>query len=135
GLALGGGDAYYGTVDATPLFVMLLGELRRWDPDDEILERLLPAADRALAWIEERGDRDGDGFVEYQRLNPRGLVNQGWKDSWDAVRHLDGALAEPPIALAAVQGYVYGAYPARAPLAHEVSAPHPIQRNTRTAAQ
>lgn len=119
GLALGGGDAYYGTVDATPLFVMLLGELRRWDPDDEILERLLPAADRALAWIEERGDRDGDGFVEYQRLNPRGLVNQGWKDSWDAVRHLDGALAEPPIALAEVQGYVYGAYLARAHLALE----------------
>jgi len=119
GLALGGGDAYYGSVDATPLFVMLLGELRRWDPDDELLERLLPAADRALAWIEEHGDRDGDGFVEYERLNPRGLANQGWKDSWDAVRHLDGELAKPPIALAEVQGYVYAAYLARAHLALE----------------
>ncbi|MGV3760184.1 MAG: glycogen debranching N-terminal domain-containing protein, partial [Actinomycetota bacterium] len=119
GLALGGGDAYYGSVDATPLFVMLLGELRRWDPDDGLVDRLLPAADRALAWIKERGDRDGDGYVEYERRNPRGLVNQGWKDSWDAVRHLDGELAEPPIALAEVQGYVYAAYIARAHFALE----------------
>ena len=119
GLALGGGDAYFGSVDATPLFVMLLGELRRWDPDEALVERLLPAADRALAWIEERGDRDGDGFVEYERRNPRGLANQGWKDSWDAVRHLDGELAEAPIALCEVQGYVYAAYVARAHFALE----------------
>lgn len=119
GLALGGGDAYYGSVDATPLFVMLLGELRRWDPDEDLVERLLPAADRALAWIEERGDRDGDGFVEYERRNPQGLANQGWKDSWDAVRHLDGELAEAPIALCEVQGYVYAAYVARAHFALE----------------
>jgi len=119
GLALGGGDAYYGSVDATPLFVMLLGELRRWDPDDALVDRLLPAADRALAWIAERGDRDGDGYVEYERRSPRGLANQGWKDSWDAVRHLDGELAEPPIALAEVQGYVYAAYLARAHFAQE----------------
>lgn len=119
GLALGGGDAYYGSVDATPLFVMLLGELRRWDPDDALVDRLLPAADRALGWIEERGDRDGDGYLEYQRRNPRGLANQGWKDSWDAIRHLDGELAEPPIALAEVQGYVYAAFVARAHFALE----------------
>jgi glycogen debranching enzyme len=119
GLALGSGDAYFGSVDATPLFVMLLGELRRWDPDDALVDRLLPAADRALAWIEERGDRDGDGFVEYERRSAQGLANQGWKDSWDAIRHLDGELAQPPIALAEVQGYVYAAYLARAHFALE----------------
>src|SRR5690606_35158568 len=85
GLALGGADVYYGSVDATALFVMLLGELRRWDLADETVERLLPHADRALAWIEQFGDRDGDGYVEYQRRNERGLENQGWKDSWDAI--------------------------------------------------
>jgi glycogen debranching enzyme len=119
GPALGGGDVYYGSVDATPLFVMLLGELRRWDPDHELVDKLLPHADRALAWITEFGDRDGDGYVEYQRRSRDGLVNQGWKDSWDAVRHADGALAQPPIALCEVQGYVYAAYVARAHFARE----------------
>ena len=118
-LALGGGHVYYGTVDATPLFVMLLGELRRWNPDDELVDRLLPHADRALAWIEEFGDRDGDGYVEYQRSDESGLVNQGWKDSWDAIRFADGTFAEPPIALCEVQGYVYAAYVARAHFARE----------------
>jgi len=119
GLALGGGDVYYGTADATPLFVMLLGELRRWNPDDELVDRLLPHADRALEWIEHFGDRDGDGYVEYQRSDERGLANQGWKDSWDAIRFADGRFAEPPIALAEVQGYVYAAYVARAHFAEE----------------
>jgi glycogen debranching enzyme len=119
GLSLGGGDRYYGSIDATPLFVMLLGELRRWDLVDDVVERLLPHADRALGWISEFGDRDGDGFVEYQRRNPNGLVNQGWKDSWDAVRHRDGTLAEGPIALCEVQGYTYAAYVARAHFAWE----------------
>jgi glycogen debranching enzyme len=119
GLSLRGGDVYYGSVDATPLFVMLLGELRRWDPTDELVERLLPHADRALAWIEDFGDRDGDGYVEYQRPNDRGLANQGWKDSWDAIRRADGELAETPIALCEVQAYVYAAYVARAHLASE----------------
>jgi glycogen debranching enzyme len=116
---LHGADVYYGSIDATPLFVMLLGELRRWDPRDELVDRLLPSADRALDWIENFGDRDGDGYVEYERRTGHGLANQGWKDSWDAVRHADGALAVAPIALCEVQGYVYAAYVARAHLAHE----------------
>ncbi len=119
GPALGGGSVYYGSIDSTPLFVMLLGELNRWDPHDQLVQRLLPHADRAIEWIEQHGDRDGDGYVEYERLNPTGLANQGWKDSWDAVRFRDGALAQGPIALCEVQAYVYAAYVARAHLAAE----------------
>jgi glycogen debranching enzyme len=119
GLALGGGEVYYGSIDATPLFVMLLGEMRRWGLHADLVDELLPHADRALAWIEEFGDRDGDGYVEYQRATSHGLANQGWKDSWDAVRFADGALAEAPIALCEVQAYVYGAYVARSHFAHE----------------
>jgi glycogen debranching enzyme len=118
-LSLGGGTTYYGTADATPLFVMLLGELRRWGLAREAVDELLPHADRALEWIEKFGDRDGDGYVEYQRTSDRGLRNQGWKDSMDAVRFADGRLADAPIALAEVQGYTYGAYLARAFFAAE----------------
>ena len=118
-LSLGGGTIYYGTADATPLFVMLLGELRRWGLAREAVDELLPHADRALEWIQKFGDRDGDGYIEYQRTSDRGLRNQGWKDSADAVRFADGRLAEPPIALAEVQGYTYGAYLARAFFAAE----------------
>jgi glycogen debranching enzyme len=118
-LSLGGGTIYYGTADATPLFVMLLGELRRWGLAREAVDELLPHADRAIEWIEDFGDRDGDGYVEYQRTSDRGLRNQGWKDSVDAVRFADGRLAEPPVALAEVQGYTYGAYLARAFFAAE----------------
>lgn len=116
-LALGGGSVYYGTVDATPLFVVVLGELARWGalPDDA--SDLIEAADRALEWIARDGDRDGDGFVEYGRMNEHGLVNQGWKDSWDGISFADGTLAEAPIALCEVQGYVYAAYETRAALA------------------
>jgi glycogen debranching enzyme len=116
GMALGG-TAYYGTADATPLFVTLLGELSRWGLSDDIIESLLPHADRALEWIEKYGDRDGDGFVEYMRPNPHGLLNQGWKDSWDGINFADGRMAEPPTALCEVQGYVYAAYLSRALLA------------------
>jgi glycogen debranching enzyme len=116
-LALGGGTTYYGTADATPLFVMLLGELHRWGLPAANLAPLLPAADRALAWIQEYGDRDGDGFVEYQRSTDRGLVNQGWKDSFDGITDAAGRVAVPPIALAEVQAYVYAAYLARADIA------------------
>ncbi|MDP1804312.1 MAG: trehalase family glycosidase, partial [Acidimicrobiales bacterium] len=119
-LSLGGGTVYYGTADATPLFVMLLGELRRWGLAREVVDSLLPTADRALAWIEEYGDRDGDGYVEYERSSDKGLGNQGWKDSWDAIRFADGRLARAPIALCEVQGYVYGAYLARAHFADEL---------------
>jgi glycogen debranching enzyme len=116
-LALGGRNIYYGTADATPLFVMLLGELSRWGIGRDRVEALLPNADRALEWIERYGDRDGDGFVEYHRATERGLVNQGWKDSWDGINFADGRIARSPIALCEVQGYVYAAYRARACLA------------------
>lgn len=116
GLSLGG-KAYYGTADATPLFVGVLGELSRWGLSREIIHPLLPHADRALDWIEKYGDRDGDGFVEYQRPNDHGLVNQGWKDSWDGINFADGTIAEAPIALCEVQAYVYSAYIGRSLLA------------------
>jgi glycogen debranching enzyme len=77
GLSLGGGSTYYGTVDATPLFVVLLGELARWGAEPQQVAELLPHADLALEWIRRHGDRDGDGFVEYQRATDRGPVNQG----------------------------------------------------------
>jgi glycogen debranching enzyme len=117
-LALGGGSIYYGTADATPLFVMLLGELDRWGgiPDDD-RAGLLAAADRALTWVEDFGDSDHDGFVEYRRHTDRGLANQGWKDSFDGINHRDGRLVAPPVALCEVQAYVYAALQARAELA------------------
>ena len=118
-LSLGGGSIYYGTADATPLFVMLLGELRRWGLARELVDELLPNADRALEWIEGLGDPDGDGYVEYHRATDRGLANQGWKDSWDGIRYADGRVARAPIALCEVQAYVYGAYLARAHFAFE----------------
>ena len=118
-LSLGGGRVYYGTADATPLFVMLLGELRRWGLAREAVDQLLPHADEALHWVERYGDRDGDGYVEYQRATDRGLQNQGWKDSHDGVRYASGEIARAPIALCEVQAYVYGAYLARAHFARE----------------
>ncbi|MFW6089624.1 MAG: glycogen debranching N-terminal domain-containing protein, partial [Gemmatimonadota bacterium] len=100
---------YYGSVDATPLFIILLGETFRWTGDEALLDELMPHAERALAWIDEHGDLDDDGFVEYRRRSASGLVNQGWKDSHDGVPDPDGSLPEPPIALVEVQGYVYAA--------------------------
>ena len=96
---------YYGSVDATPLFIILYAEYLQWTDDRIIAQRLLPAAEAALRWISEYGDKDGDGFVEYQRKGPSGLENQGWKDSRDGVPHPDGTPARPPIALIEVQGY------------------------------
>jgi len=119
GISLGGGTIYYGSADATPLFVMVLGELQRWGSRRGDVDALLPAADRALEWITAYGDKDGDGYVEYERASDRGLVNQGWKDSWDAVRFADGRLARPPIAMCEVQGYVYAALVARSHFATE----------------
>lgn len=98
---------YYGTADATPLFLMLAAAYYRWTADLETMTALRPALDTALNWIDEHGDRDGDGFVEYKRRSRGGLRNQGWKDSEDCIVHADGSLAEPPIALVEVQGYVY----------------------------
>lgn len=116
-LALGDGHAYYGTADATPLFVALLGEVYRWGlPRSELLE-LLPAADRALEWIGTYGDLDGDGFVEYRRATDHGLLNQGWKDSFDGISDAVGRMGTPPVAVAEVQGYVFAAFVARAAIA------------------
>jgi glycogen debranching enzyme len=98
---------YYGSIDSTPLWLLLFGTYYRWTGDLDFCRELLPNAERALAWVDQYGDRDGDGFLEYQRSSPRGLANQGWKDSHNSVVHPDGRLAEPPIALSEVQAYVY----------------------------
>lgn len=129
-----GGSVYYGSADATPLFVMLLGELRRWGLAEEDVAALMSHADRALAWIESYGDRDGDGYVEYQRASDRGLMHQGWKDSWDSLRFADGRLAQPPIALCEVQAYVYSAFIARAHYAEQAGDLAVAQRWARKAA-
>ncbi len=100
---------YYGSADSTPLFVMLAAAYWRRTGDRACLEWLWPHVERALAWIDTHGDEDNDGFVEYARKRPQGLTNQGWKDSEDSVMHADGSLAEGPIALCEVQGYVYAA--------------------------
>lgn len=111
---------YYGTVDATPLFIILLHETYRWTGDRALLTELLPAAEAAMTWIDDYGDMDGDGFIEYEKRSPLGLVNQGWKDSFDSVIHPDGALARGPIALVEAQGYVYDAKFRLADLMNEV---------------
>ena len=100
---------YYGSIDATPLFVWLAAEFFERTGDLDFIRALWPNLERALNWIDTYGDRDGDGFVEYQRHTPQGLAQQGWKDSGDSVFHADGKLAPPPIALCEVQGYVYAA--------------------------
>jgi glycogen debranching enzyme len=100
---------YYGTIDATPLWLILLGATWDWTGDRALVDRLWPNALRALEWIDTYGDRDGDGFVEYERRTTGGLLNQGWKDSHDGIRDRTGALARTPIALAEVQGYVFDA--------------------------
>jgi glycogen debranching enzyme len=101
---------YYGTVDATPLFVMLADAYYERTGDRPFVRFLWPHVERALAWMRDIGDRDGDGFIEYARRSEKGLVQQGWKDSNDSIFHHDGTLAEPPIALCEVQGYAYGAW-------------------------
>jgi glycogen debranching enzyme len=100
---------YYGSVDSTPLFVLLAGLYAERTGDDATLAELWPQIERALAWIDGPGDLDKDGFTEYYCVTEKGLANQGWKDSFDAVFREDGRLAEGPIALAEVQGYVYAA--------------------------
>lgn len=100
---------YYGSVDATPLFVLLAGAYLRRTGDVPFIRKIWPNIQAALQWIDTFGDSDGDGFVEYKRKSKTGLVQQGWKDSNDSVFHSDGQLAEGPIALCEVQGYVYQA--------------------------
>jgi glycogen debranching enzyme len=100
---------YYGSVDSTPLWLILLGATFDWTGDRAMVDRLWPNALAALEWIERYGDRDGDGLIEYERRSERGLLNQGWKDSGDAIRDRAGRECHAPIALAEVQGYVFDA--------------------------
>jgi glycogen debranching enzyme len=111
---------YYGSVDAPPLFVLLAGAYFERTGDRAFVESLWPNVEAALHWIDRYGDRDGDGFVEYQRQSAEGLLHQGWKDSDDAIFHADGSPARGPIALCEVQGYVYAARRAAAALAREL---------------
>jgi glycogen debranching enzyme len=108
---------YYGSIDSTPLFIFLAGAYYQRTADLGFIQSIWPNIEAALEWIERYGDRDQDGFVEYCRRTNRGLVQQGWKDSNDSVFHADGTIAEPPIALCEVQGYVYAAKRAAAQLA------------------
>ncbi|MBW8730122.1 MAG: amylo-alpha-1,6-glucosidase, partial [Terrabacter sp.] len=101
---------YYGSVDATPLFLVLLGEYLQWTGDLDCFTTLRPQVDAALGWLENHGDPDGDGIFEYTPRASDGLVNQGWKDSYNAIVNADGSLAQPPIALVEVQGYAFRAF-------------------------
>ena len=108
---------YYGTIDGTPLFVMLAAQYHEVTGDLDTIRSIWPQLKLALAWIDQYGDRDGDGFVEYARETEQGLANQGWKDSHDSIFHSDGAMAKGPIALCEVQGYVFAAKQGAAKLA------------------
>jgi glycogen debranching enzyme len=111
---------YYGSVDSTPLFVMLAGAYLDRTADLDTIRRLWPNIEAALRWIEDFGDLDGDGFIEYGSTRPGGLINQGWKDSHDSCPNADGTLATGPIALVEVQAYVYAAWLAAAGMAAEL---------------
>ena len=114
---------YYGSIDSTPLFVMLAAAYLERTNDLDTLRRLWPNIVAALTWIDEYGDRDGDGFIEYGRQSAEGLINQGWKDSHDSVFHADGRLAVGPIAIVEVQAYVYGAFNGAAQIARRLGEP------------
>ncbi|MBA2282057.1 MAG: amylo-alpha-1,6-glucosidase, partial [Acidimicrobiia bacterium] len=118
-LAFGGGRPNYGAVDTTPLFVMLLGEVRRWGLAPELVERLLPHADAALSWLEQRSDRDPHGWVSYQRTTDKGRLHQAWRDSSAGMRAADGRVGRPPLATAEVQALHYAALVARSHFARE----------------
>src|SRR6266516_2896875 len=100
---------YYGTADATPLFIIVLSYAYQWSGDVALLQRYRRNAEAALNWLLQYGDLDGDGFQEYSRRSSQGIFNQGWKDSWDAIRHADGSIPEAPIALCELQGYAFDA--------------------------
>ncbi|GCE26881.1 amylo-alpha-1,6-glucosidase [Dictyobacter alpinus] len=101
---------YYGTADATPLFLILFEAYMRWTNDEDFLEQHWSNVEAAVKWMLEYGDRDGDSFIEYQRGESTGLGNHCWKDSWDSISHSDGRLAHAPLALSEIQGYTYAAY-------------------------
>jgi glycogen debranching enzyme len=111
---------YYGSVDATPLWLIVLSEYRRWTGDDDTVRRLQPNARRALQWIDRYGDLDGDGYIEYATRSPQGLRTQCWKDSWNGIQFADGSLPDVPIAVCEGQGYAYDAKLRAAELAEEV---------------
>jgi glycogen debranching enzyme len=126
---------YYGSVDATPLFCMVLADYARVTGDFGLVTELWPNALAAVAWMDSDGDRDGDGYLEYERATEHGLVNQGWKDSSDSVFHQDGSLAEPPIALVEVQGYRYAALIAMVGLAEAIGTPESREQAARWRSQ
>ncbi|HWM18446.1 MAG TPA: glycogen debranching N-terminal domain-containing protein [Ilumatobacteraceae bacterium] len=129
-------NRYYGTVDATPLFIGLAAEAWRWGalgPSD--LTELAPAITAALDWMIDRGDSDGDGFIDYQSHSASGLSNQGWKDSWDGVTFADGSFPKPPIGLVEVQGYAYAALMGASELADVVPLGHDAAELARLAAR
>src|SRR6185437_8119290 len=112
---------YYGAADATPLYLILLDEYERWSGDVQMVRRLESTARGALAWIDHYGDRDGDGYVEYNRRNAEtGLDNQCWKDSWNSILFADGTNSKLPRATCEIQGYVYDAKMRSARLAREI---------------
>src|SRR5690606_28426371 len=112
---------YYGSADATPLFLIILDEYERWTGDAATVRRLEQSARAAVSWLEQYGDLDGDGYIEYQTRNPQtGLVNQSWKDSWNSIAHPDGSLATLPRACCEIQGYAYDARIRTARLAREI---------------
>jgi glycogen debranching enzyme len=119
---------YYGTADATPLYLMLLHATWQWTGDMELVARQMDVAERCLAWIDDFGDRDGDGFQEYQTRSPRGYENMGWKDSADAVLYPDGTLIKGPKALCELQGYVYAAWTGMAELYDALGRPDDAER-------
>jgi glycogen debranching enzyme len=119
---------YYGTIDATPLYIMLAGMYYHRTADLETIRQIWPNIEAALTWIDQYGDLDGDGFVEYQHKAENGLTNQGWKDSYDSIMYSDGTLCEPPITLCEVQGYVYGAKNQAADLALALNNPQLAER-------
>ncbi len=114
---------YYGTADATPLYLITLHEAWRWTGDLDQVRRLLPVAEGCLRWIDEWGDRDGDGFQEYQTRSPLGYENIGWKDAGDSVPYLDGTLVKGPKALCELQGYVFDAWMRMAELFEALGSP------------
>ena len=126
---------YYGSVDSTPLFLLLAGEYYAWTADLEVLRELEPNLRAALHWIDALADIDGDGYIEYKARSAAGLVNQGWKDSPDAITNADGTLAKPPIALVEVQGYVYAAKKKLAPVFAALGDQELAQQLSRQAAQ
>ncbi len=119
---------YYGASDSTPLFVILAGQYLARTGDLKTIRELWPNIERALSWMREYGDRDGDGFLEYRRETDEGLQNQGWKDAFDSVFHADGRIPTGPIALAEVQGYAFMAYGLAAGMAERLGHPDRADR-------